>query len=83
MLVSGGGALNQFLMICFEKYCKDITSMTIEIPNKEIILFKEAILMALMGVLRIENKPNCFASVTGAKWDTIGGAVHQGKKKMI
>ena len=83
MLVSGGGALNQFLMTCFEKYCKDITSMTIEIPNKEIILFKEAILMALMGVLRIENKPNCFASVTGANWDTIGGAVHQGKKKMI
>lgn len=83
MIISGGGALNKFLVNSLEEYCQKSASISIEIPSQEIILFKEAILMALMGVLRVENKANCFASVTGAKWDTIGGAVFQGKKKFI
>jgi hypothetical protein len=31
--------------------------------------------MAFIGLLRIQKKPNVLASVTGAKIDTIGGAV--------
>ncbi len=80
MLVSGGGVLNTFLIECIQKYCK---SVEIIIPNQEIINYKEAILMALLGVLRIENTANCLSSVTGATRDTIGGAIYQGYKKII
>ena len=83
MFVTGGGALNSFLMECIQKHCAKIANVEIILPPKQIIEFKEAALMALLGVLRIENKPNCLQSVTGASRDTIGGAIYQGNKVMI
>ena len=80
LFVSGGGAFNQYLLSSIKNYN---TNINIVIPNKEIIEFKEAILMGLMGVLRTENIPNCLASVTGADQDTIGGAIYQGTKKIL
>ena len=83
MLVSGGGVLNAFLMENIRAVCNEKIELEIVIPEKEIIEFKEAALMALLGVLRVENIPNCMASVTGAKRDTIGGAIYQGYKKKL
>lgn len=77
MLVTGGGGFNDYLMECIGEVCK-ATNTSVVLPEKEIIDYKEAILMALMGVLRMEHIPNCFSSVTGAKRDTIGGAVYLG-----
>ena len=57
---------------------KERINLEIIVPKQETIEFKEAILMALLGVLRLENIPNCLASVTGARRDTIGGAVYYG-----
>ena len=60
------------------------TAIALDVKNPAMTLinteteFKEAILMALLGVLRLENIPNCLASVTGARRDTIGGAVYYG-----
>lgn len=83
LFITGGGALNTFLINSIQKYCNEKQTVEIIIPERNIIEFKEAVLMALMGVLRVENIPNCMQSVTGAKRDTIGGAIFQGSKKTI
>lgn len=80
MIITGGGAFNTFLVDCIRQYCKHVEVI---IPEKTIIDFKEAALMALMGILRLENIPNTLHSVTGARHDTIGGVVHQGVKNLI
>lgn len=79
MLITGGGALNSFLV----SRIKENTRVPIEIPDQMTIKFKEAILMALMGALRVHNKENCLSSVTGASANTIGGAIFQGSRKLI
>jgi len=81
LLVTGGGAHNDFLMRCIEQACAKVADIEIIVPEPIIISFKEAALMALMGVLRLENLPNCIASVTGASRDAIGGVVHQGWRR--
>lgn len=81
MLVTGGGALNFFLMKCIQEHCEKEIDLTIELPDLETIQFKEAILMGLMGLLRLKQIPNCFASVTGGRRDTVGGAVYLGMKR--
>ncbi|MEN8118093.1 MAG: anhydro-N-acetylmuramic acid kinase, partial [Bacteroidota bacterium] len=43
---------------------------------KEIIDFKEAIIFAFLGVLRVQGINNCLASVTGAPKDNCGGVIH-------
>ena len=75
MLATGGGAFNQFLMEQIQAECKSF-NVEVVLPEREIIEYKEAILMGLMGVLRMEGLPNCFSSVTGAGMDTVGGAVY-------
>lgn len=83
MLATGGGAFNGFLMDCIQTQCLKIADIEVIIPADEIVQFKEAILMGLMGVLRLENQSNCLRSVTGARRDTIGGAIYQGSKKFV
>lgn len=80
LLVTGGGALNGFLVSCISEACSKIGEVVVVVPEREIIEYKEAALMALMGVLRIENIPSGITSVTGAREDTIAGAFHQGWK---
>lgn len=76
VFVTGGGAFNTYMMSILQKR---LQSNAIELvkPSDEIIEFKEAILMALMGYLRIQNKVNVFSSVTGATSDTIAGSVYR------
>lgn len=73
MLVSGGGVLNTFLI---EKIKEQCIGTQIVIPNTKIIEFKEALIFAYLGLLRLQNKKNCLKSVTGAKHDVIGGAIY-------
>lgn len=70
-LVTGGGAYNSYLI----DRIKHLSIREIFIPPNEIIEFKEALLFAFLGVLKLRNEPNCLASVTGAKYDNIGGVV--------
>lgn len=77
MFCTGGGVFNVFLMELIEDYCNQNMQVAIDIPKAEIINYKEAALMALMGLLHQENIPNVMASVTGAKQDTINGELHQ------
>ena len=72
MLVTGGGAFNKFLI----ERIKAQTNIFIEVPNDEVVKFKEAVVIAFMGVLRMRNEINVLRTVTGASKDTIGGAVY-------
>ncbi len=73
MIITGGGAHNQFLMELFQQYLK----IKIVIPSKEIVDFKEALIFAFLGVLRFRNEVNCLCSVTGASTDNIGGIIYR------
>lgn len=76
MVVTGGGAYNDFLIECIQEA---LPAMEVELPERQIIDYKEAALMALMGCLRLLGLPNCMRSVTGADFDTCGGVIHQAK----
>lgn len=83
MLATGGGAFNTFLIEKIQEYCASIADIEMVVPSAAVVQFKEAVLMALMGLLRVENQVNCLKSVTGARRDTIGGAIYQGWRKQI
>ncbi|MBN2662261.1 MAG: anhydro-N-acetylmuramic acid kinase [Bacteroidales bacterium] len=76
VLVTGGGAHNLFLIELLKKN----TRAKIIIPSKQIVDYKEAIIFAFLGLLRWLKIPNCLSSVTGAKFDNIGGAIYQTKQ---
>ncbi len=80
LLATGGGAFNTFLM---ELIQNKLPQVEIVIPDPLLISNKEAVMVALMGVMRIENVPNCIHTVTGATRSVIGGAIHQGWKKYL
>lgn len=77
---TGGGTFNHFLMETIEAYCNQKIKVALHLPDQKIINFKEALLMALLGVLRLEHVPNSLRSITGAKRDTVNGAVYFGLK---
>ena len=59
---------------------RDVGLLDVEvvIPSEEVVKFKEGLLMALLGAMRLEGAPNCIASVTGARRDALGGGVFLG-----
>ncbi len=75
MLVTGGGAHNSFLI---EKL-KEKLPMELVVPDAQLADYKEALIMALIGVLRWREEYNVLSSVTGASRDSIGGAVWIGQ----
>ncbi|WP_298505849.1 anhydro-N-acetylmuramic acid kinase [uncultured Maribacter sp.] len=74
LLVTGGGALNSFLIDTLKKELQNST--TVVIPSKTVIEFKEALIFALMGVLKHQNKTNVLSTVTGAIKDSVSGIVY-------
>ena len=74
VLVTGGGAFNDFLMeVLRNKLAPDVE---VVIPPAELVSFKEALVFALMGLLRIEGEINVLSSVTGASLDSSSGTVY-------
>ncbi|MCO5248522.1 MAG: anhydro-N-acetylmuramic acid kinase [Chitinophagales bacterium] len=71
-LLTGGGVHNSFLVERIRHY----SSHEIIIPDLEIIDFKEALIIAFVGWMRYLNKNNFLSSVTGAKNDSMGGAIY-------
>jgi anhydro-N-acetylmuramic acid kinase len=70
LLISGGGAYNDFLIEQIQTY---VPEMHIIIPNKKILEYKEALIFALLGVLKLRGEINVLKSVTGAKKDHSSG----------
>lgn len=74
VLITGGGAYNQY----FIERLKAHTSVKIILPEDKLINFKEALVFAFLGFLRMNHLPNVYHSVTGAIQDSISGSVYQG-----
>ncbi len=70
---TGGGTHNAFLVSCMSEYLKN----TIVIPDKTVIDYKEALIFAFLGVLRLTGQTNCLKSVTGAKTDSCSGIIYK------
>lgn len=77
LMITGGGALNTFLISRLSKHLEEI-NFEIIIPDEKVIIYKEALIMALLGVLRWREQYTVFASVTGAARNSIGGALWLG-----
>jgi len=79
LFITGGGALNSFLV---KKIQENIASLKVNviIPEKNIVLYKEALIMALLGILRWREENTVIGSVTGALRSSIGGAVWIGQQ---
>lgn len=77
MLVTGGGVHNSFLL---EKISIAAKAQNCTVHHGQAYLtdYKEAILMAYMAYLRVTNKPNVLAAVTGAHVDSCAGAHYKG-----
>ena len=73
LLATGGGAYNDFLIERL-KFC--LPELEIIIPDKKTIEFKEALIFALLGVLKLRNEINALSSVTGSKHDHSSGIIH-------
>ncbi len=73
MLVTGGGAYNDFLI---ERIQSNLPEMELIIPAPKILEFKEALIFALLGVLKLRDEINVLSSVTGAKMDHSSGIIY-------
>lgn len=73
LLITGGGAYNDFLIFRIQFYLKETTLI---IPEKKIIEFKEALIFGLLGVLKLRNEINTLSSVTGASKDHSAGKIY-------
>lgn len=71
ILLTGGGVYNSYLL----NRISDLTGISLSLPDHEVIRFKEALAMALMGALRLRNEPNFLPSVTGASVAVSGGEI--------
>ena len=77
LLITGGGAFNTFLI---NRLKEELALIRIEIvtADADIINYKEALIMALIGTLRWREEYTVLSSVTGASRNSIGGALWLG-----
>lgn len=74
VLITGGGAFNSYLIKKISGYTKN---KIILVPDKQIVKYKEALIFALLGYLRINNQYGNIKEATGAKVNTICGEIVQ------
>ena len=73
VLVTGGGAHNTFAINKLRNTVSE--QISIEVPEKQLIDYKEALIFAFMGYLRVRNEINVLSSVTGASKDSCAGTL--------
>ena len=73
LLITGGGAYNDFLIERIQFYLPDIV---IKIPDSKLLEYKEALIFGLLGVLKLRGEINVLSSVTGAKSDHSSGVIY-------
>ncbi|HEY5367955.1 MAG TPA: anhydro-N-acetylmuramic acid kinase [Hanamia sp.] len=77
LMITGGGAFNKFLIQRISKRLEEV-NFEIYIPEADVVIYKEALIMALLGVLRWREQYTILSSVTGASRNSIGGALWLG-----
>ncbi|MDQ3016796.1 MAG: anhydro-N-acetylmuramic acid kinase [Bacteroidota bacterium] len=76
ILVTGGGAHNHHLIELLRRFATDF-GFNYEIPEQVTIDHKESSMMAYLGYLSSQDRPFGVHSLTGARHDAIGGALHK------
>jgi anhydro-N-acetylmuramic acid kinase len=72
VIITGGGVKNKFLLACIlEKLMAEVF-----VPDETLIDFKEALIFAFLGILRVNEQVNCLSSVTTASKNSIGGTIY-------
>ena len=74
VLVTGGGAYNDYLIQLIRE--KSNVKVIYEIPGNLLVDYKESLIFAFLGELRIRKEINALKSVTGASRDSIGGVIY-------
>ena len=73
VLVTGGGTYNTWLLQRIRALCRQ----EIVVPDRSIIEYKEALIFAFLGLLKIREEINCLRSVTGASRDHSTGVIYR------
>lgn len=73
LLITGGGAKNKY----FISLLSNLSKAEIQIPDEQLIDFKEALIFAFLGVLRITGKNNVLAEATGVNQSHCAGEVFE------
>lgn len=73
LFITGGGAYNGFLI---ERIQVHLPEIKIVIPGSKILEFKEALIFALLGILKLRGENNVLSSVTGANKDHSSGVIY-------
>lgn len=71
VFVTGGGAYNVYLIKRINYHSKN----KIIIPDRQVVEFKEALIFAFLGILKLRDEVNCLKSVTGAKKNHSSGVI--------
>lgn len=71
VLITGGGAFNNFLIQEIGKRTKN----KLIIPAPELVNYKEALIFGFLGVLKLRGEINVLKSVTGASKDHSSGVI--------
>ncbi|WP_111669019.1 anhydro-N-acetylmuramic acid kinase [Algoriphagus litoralis] len=74
ILLTGGGAYNAYFIQRLDHYLRK-SWKRVE-TDSELIEFKEALIFAFLGLLRLRGENNCLASVTGSSRDNCGGTIY-------
>jgi anhydro-N-acetylmuramic acid kinase len=72
VMITGGGAYNDFLIEKIKQYSGAIVS----IPNPTIVEYKEALIFAFLGLLKWRGENNVLCSVTGASKNHSSGLIY-------
>jgi anhydro-N-acetylmuramic acid kinase len=71
ILVTGGGSHNDYLLESIQNSLNE--EFQIIKPNNELINYKEAMIFAFLGLLRLRGETNVLKTVTGASEDSCSG----------
>lgn len=78
LLCTGGGAHNDFLVKRLHEKMA-LAGVEIIVPDASLVDYKEALVMAFLGILRWRQEATTLASVTGAKRSSVGGSLWNGE----
>jgi anhydro-N-acetylmuramic acid kinase len=79
LLVTGGGAFNLSLVNSIKTQLHTVGTEVI-VPDTLLVNYKEAMIMALLGVLRWREENTTLQTVTGAIRNSVGGALWMGQE---
>ena len=73
VLLTGGGAHNTHLIKLLRE---QVPHWEVEVPQPLVVDYKEALVFAFLGLLRVLGQENILSSYTGARQNSVAGALH-------